>query len=224
MATLRWGALGFSVEALEAPVARRIKHAVRVDPRLALLSALAHAFLPRLPSEALVISVCSASEFDAAALASVVVTESVLGLRLARRKTDGRPATWWHRRWCASSQISCPVHASGQRLASGARGRLLFSGTSSAAATEGLRDALSKAGVRGARARASRAMRRGHAWGLLVGDATIGEIKRAGGWKSSAFLRYLPADELECIAALEARGVLAPQFEGSADQRPPEPS
>lgn len=242
-------AFGFTVEALEASYVKRIKHAVakrtsfvprpktfvrrdfieriltlasegRVGRRFALLYALAYIFLLRLPSEALIISVSSSGDFDAAAPASVVVTESALGLRLARRKNAERPTTWWRRCWCASSRISCPVHAIGACLASGARDRPLFAGITSAAATEGLRDALSKAGVVNANAYTTHAMRRGHAWDLLVGGSTVGEIKRAGGWKSAAFLRYLPADELECIAALEAHGALAPLLEEGADQRP----
>ena len=242
-------AFGFTVAALEASFVKRIKHAVakrtsfvprpksfvrrdfieriltlasegRVGRRLALLFALAYIFLLRLPSEALIISVSSSGAFDVAAPASVVVTESALGLRLARRKNAERPTTWWRRCWCASSRISCPVHAIGPCLASGDRDRPLFAGITSAAATEGLRDALSKAGVVNANAYTTHAMRRGHAWDLLVGGSTVGEIKRAGGWKSGAFLRYLPADELECIAALEAHGALAPLLEESAGQRP----
>ena len=242
-------AFGFTVAALEASFVKRIKHAVakrtsfvprpksfvrrdfieriltlasegRVGRRLALLFALAYIFLLRLPSEALIISVSSSGAFDVAAPASVVVTESALGLRLARRKNAERPTTWWRRCWCASSRISCPVHAIGPCLASGDRDRPLFAGITSAAATEGLRDALSKAGVVNAYAYTTHAMRRGHAWDLLVGGSTVGEIKRAGGWKSGAFLRYLPADELECIAALEAHGALAPLLEESAGQRP----
>ncbi|CAK0903913.1 unnamed protein product, partial [Prorocentrum cordatum] len=193
-------AFGFAAEALEESVVKRIKHAVakrtsfvprpktfvlrgliervltlategRVGRRLALLFALAYKFLLRLPSEALIISVSSCGAFDAAAPASVVVAGAALSLWLARRKNKGRPATWWRRCWCASLRISCPVHASGPCLASGARDCPLSAGIASAAATEV-----------NANVYATRAMRRGHAWDLLVGGSTVGEIKRAGGW------------------------------------------
>ena len=47
-------------------------------------------------------------------------------------------------------------------------------------------------------------LRRGHARDMVQSGARLGEILRAGEWRSAAFLSYLDKDELECNATLEA--------------------
>ena len=47
-------------------------------------------------------------------------------------------------------------------------------------------------------------LRRGHALDLLRAGANLGEILRAGQWRSPAFLQYLDLEELERDAVLEA--------------------
>ena len=47
-------------------------------------------------------------------------------------------------------------------------------------------------------------LRRGHAQDLLESGATLGEILRAGQWRSPAFLKYLDLESLEQDAVVEA--------------------
>ena len=68
----------------------------------------------------------------------------------------------------------------------------------------GLRDALRSLGVPNAAAYRSHDLRRGHAEDLRLGGATLGEILRAGDWRSPAFLAYLDAEQLERDRTVEA--------------------
>ena len=47
-------------------------------------------------------------------------------------------------------------------------------------------------------------LRRGHAEDLRLNGATLGEILRAGDWRSPAFLQYLDTEQLEHDRTAEA--------------------
>ena len=59
-------------------------------------------------------------------------------------------------------------------------------------------------GVPKARLYRTHDIRRGHARDMQARGATLGEILRAGGWRSAGFLAYLDLVELEAEAVLEA--------------------
>ena len=67
-----------------------------------------------------------------------------------------------------------------------------------------LRAMLVEVGVPDANEYRSHDMRRGHAEDLRLGGATLGQILRAGDWRSPAFLQYLDAEQLELDRTVEA--------------------
>ena len=67
-----------------------------------------------------------------------------------------------------------------------------------------LRRCLQELQVPGAMAYRTHDFRRGHAEDLRISGAGLGEILRAGDWKSPAFLQYLDREQLERDRVLEA--------------------
>ena len=67
-----------------------------------------------------------------------------------------------------------------------------------------LRRLLAEAGVPEADKYTSHDLRRGHADDMRRGGATLGEILRAGDWRSPAFLAYLEKEQLEFDRVCEA--------------------
>ena len=84
------------------------------------------------------------------------------------------------------------------RLASGADPLApLFPTFSSRRFAESLRVASAALGVPDA---TWHALRRGHASDLIASGAPLAQVLVQGGWRSSAFLRYIVRSEGECVA------------------------
>ena len=181
---------------------------------VAMLMCFGYSFLLRLPSEGL------PAFFDGAAFneshhASVCLTAEAIGLRLKRRKNSERPVTIWRKCWCHSlaGKHTCPVHVLGRFFADAGIGVKAFAGFSPAGALSAIRSAVGAVGVDRPGEFDTRSLRRGHALDLVESGANLAQILSAGGWRSAAFIAYLPVEELEREAVLEARDDCSSQSE-----------
>ena len=151
---------------------------------------LAYSFLLRVPSEALPIVIGSESDLRVKPKSVeplLVVTESELVLRLAKRKNCKDVSTLRRTCLCKNSKSMCCFHVVGQLVKELPVGTKLFDGLSRATALSNLRRRLTKVGVENPEAYRLHDMRRGHAQDLVIRGASLSTILRAGGWKSSAF-------------------------------------
>ena len=96
------------------------------------------------------------------------------------------------------------MHVVGKFFASLKHGEKPFAHMSPASVIRDLRSMLSEIGVRDATAYITHDLRRGHAEDLRLRGATLGEILRAGDWRSPAFLHYLNIAQLESDRTAEA--------------------
>ena len=100
---------------------------------------------------------------------------------------------------------TCPVHVLGEYFASAGVGTKAFANFSPADAVAAVRIAVRAVGAERPEEFDTKALRRGHALDLVERGASLAEILRAGGWRSAAFIEYLPVESLERDATLEAR-------------------
>ena len=132
------------------------------------------------------------------------VDEGSLSLRLKRRKNKIGGSVLTRKCWCKVCSLTCPVHVLGpffRMCEPGSHPFVIHDGHSALAA---LRGWLRVMGVADANKFRTHDLRRGHARDMLHAGARLGEILRAGEWRSAAFLTYLDREELECDATLEA--------------------
>ena len=192
------------VRVVGASLSGAMSASVRRD--VAMLMCFGYAFLLRLPSEGLP-AVFDGAVFNAQHRASVCLSAEALGLRLQRRKNSGLPVTIWRKCWCHTEggTCTCPVHVLGAFFVSAGVGKQAFAAFSPADAVAAVRNAVRAVGAERPEEFDAKALRRGHALDLVERGAGLSEILRAGGWRSAAFIEYLPADSLERDAVLEAR-------------------
>ena len=144
-------------------------------------------FLLRVPSEAL--PICIGGVGEAVEQQSVVlVNESEVVLRLARRKNMPGGSTITRRCWCKDCALTCPVHVLGAFFKSCEPGSQPFVAIAAHQARSFLKTWLFGLGVADAHLYRPHDLRRGHARDLQVGGSTLVEILNAGQWRSPAFL------------------------------------
>ena len=106
--------------------------------------------------------------------------------------------------WCESEPDTCPVHVLWPFFRDSPEGEQVFGIFSSAEALRHLRYMLARLAVPDAVKHRTHDLRRGHARDLVLNGRGLGEILRAGQWRSPAFLQYLDLEELERDAVVEA--------------------
>ena len=122
---------------------------------------------------------------------------SVLCLRLRRRKN--RPSGSMLRRPCSCSTTGpgqCVVHRAAGLLQRKSRGQRLWAVTEATALSH-VRRLLSQLGIGDACRYTLKAFRAGRATALAVAGCSIGDILRAGEWRSAAFLCYINEDDVD---------------------------
>ena len=153
---------------------RRIVSAAREDASLwvtAMWSLTAYAFLLRVPSERLPISIGIGDIMYGQAQhrqAIVHVLEDEIVLCLKRRKNKPLGSRLCARCWCSQCKDTCPVHVLGPWLASLAAEEQPFAAISPAKALQDLRRVLSCLGIADAALFRTHDLRRGHAQDLLL--------------------------------------------------------
>ena len=160
-----------------------------------------YAFLLRVPSEAIPICAHSTSIRNAPVM---IVSGQELILSLPKRKNRRTPSVLRRRCWCQQCEATCPVHVLGPYFKALAPGVQPFVEFSPSTALRELRALLEHLRVPNASAYRTHDLRRGHAEDLRINGATLGEILRAGDWKSTAFLMYLDQSQLELDRTVEA--------------------
>jgi hypothetical protein len=197
------------------------KHELR---ELVMLFLAAYVFLLRVPSEALPMAAGGGAGKKVTPIFKVHVDRNTVELWLPKRKNRRTPSSQFrlfvapflhglfvaiacvsHRPcWCKKCPVTCPVHVLGAYMAGLPVGTQPFVGITPAAANKGLRSLLLCLDVPRAADYRCHDLRRGHAEDLRRGGATLGEILRAGDWRSPAFLQYLSAEQLEMDRVVEA--------------------
>ena len=174
-----------------------------------LLYCLAYAFMLRVPSELLPLSVdCNGmTERDEASKvhASIQTGAGTVRIHLASRKNAQWGATLTRHCWCARSKLTCPVHTVLELCGEMADGWAIFRGLTASAATKTLRRHLQSVGFTKVEEVTLHAFRRGHAQDMADSGSPLAEILGAGGWTSVAFAEYLQAHEIETKAVLETQ-------------------
>ena len=178
-----------------------MSNATQQHVRLVSLCMTSYAFLLRVPSEAIPICAHSASNFNAPVM---TVSEHELVLSLPKRKNRRTPSVLRRRCWCQQCEATCPVHVLGPYFRALAPGEQPFVKFKPSSALRELRALLEHLQVPDAHAYRTHDLRRGHAEDLRINGATLGEILRAGDWKSPAFLMYLDQSQLELDRTVEA--------------------
>ena len=173
---------------------------------IAMLFLSAYVFLLRVPSECLPIKTFAGppKAGEAMGQASVWIESDRLVLRLGRRKNKPGGSLLFRECWCASCEQTCPVHVLGAYFTSLPIGSSPFACTSPGGALELLRRMLTSLQVPDAKHYRTHDLRRGHAEDMRCAGASLGQILKAGEWRSPAFLAYLDTQELECAAVIEA--------------------
>ena len=159
-----------------------------------MLYLLSYAFLLRVPSEALPVTLGCKGEKATGKLAVGVHSDlsmsgSRVRLQLARRKHKPHGSAVMHRScWCDSCKITCPVHNLAPLLRHpDAVGRQPFLHISPSRVNQELRRRLLILGIDHAPEYDTRCFRRGHAEDLAHGFSRLHEIQEAGQWSSSRF-------------------------------------
>ena len=166
-----------------------------------MLCLFSYAFLLRVPSEAIPTCAHQAAGHDAPVVA---VRQDALMLTLPKRKNKRFPSTLKRACWCRQCPDTCPVHVVGRFFNELGPGVRPFMALRADGALRELRALLGSLSVVDAGCYRTHDLRRGHAEDLRLGGATLGEILRAGDWKSPAFLAYLDKDQLEMDRTVEA--------------------
>ena len=163
-----------------------------------------YVFMLRMPSECLPIRVSTGKQDEQVHQAVISISANELTLRLKRRKNKEGGSVLMRKCWCNSCKITCPVHVLGPFLLACGPGAQPFAMHDARSALQTLRGWLRVLKIEQAANYRTHDLRRGHARDMVQSGARLGEILRAGEWRSAAFLSYLDKDELECNATLEA--------------------
>jgi len=190
----------------------RLMRAARADGCLAeaMLYCMAYAFLLRVPSEGLPVSI-GALEGDRSAegrpRAALFRQGDAIVLELSRRKNRPFGSTLKRECWCSRCEDTCPVHQLSKWIADKSLRSLPFESFTSSGVNVVLRHWLRSLGVENANEYSSKCFRRGHAQDLLEGRSHTAKILSAGEWRSHASKSYVEdADALEerCVAETAA--------------------
>ena len=168
----------------------------------AILYLVSHCCLLRVRSEALPIVLGDTSMLGrplAGLPALLIVGESEVVLRLARRKNRTEETVITRECVCARSRSMCCVHVLGELTKSIPTGSQLFAGYTGSQALAALRSRLRKIGVADADAYRLHDFRRGHAQDLATRGRSLSTILKAGDWRSSAFTAYLDTADIEVL-------------------------
>ena len=178
------------------------------DEASCMLYRMAYTFLLRVPSEGLPVMAAGAEALGRPLApgqhSALVPLEDRLVLVLARRKNRPHGSSLVRECTCAAARKLCPVHRLGawlQRCRPGARP---FAHISPGWATAELRRRLRALRVPQAELHSLHGFRRGRARDILRANGRLIDVLRAGEWASSAFAKYLDAEEVEAGAEVEA--------------------
>jgi hypothetical protein len=169
---------------------------------MAMLFLASYIFMLRVPSEALPMAAHGAGGKRCVPIFRL--HGDMVELWHPKRKNRLHPSSSYRPCWCKKCPITCPVHILGAFMAELPVGTQPFVRISPAQANSGLKRMLQALDVPHAEEFITHDMRRGHAEDLRRGGATLGEILRAGDWKSPAFLHYLDAEQLDMDRIVEA--------------------
>ena len=170
---------------------------------------LAYAFMLRVPSELLPLSIdckgLTEREEASKVHSSMQTGAGTVRIHLASRKNAQWGQSISRNCWCATSKLTCPVHTVMELCGGMDDGWAIFKGLTPCAATKTLRKHLQCIGLAKVEEVTLHAFRRGHAQDMADGGSALTEILRAGGWRSVAFAEYLQTHELETKAVLETQ-------------------
>ena len=153
------------------------------------MMALARQFLLRVPSEGIPLQWNGAHS-------SVSLTGGVCQITLRSRKNSRIPVTMVRDCCCYSaSPRLCSLHWLMRLKKDGMDGRVF--NVSKDAFARYIKRAAAAVGVESAERTGTHAFRRGMAQDLLESKGSLSEVLRAGGWSSSAYLRYLRTAQLD---------------------------
>ena len=170
--------------------------------RLFLMS---YAFLLRLPSEALPMTVAGGvMQAQAKSVVSIDWEKGQLVLELRRRKNKESGSRLVRTCWCKECPNTCPVHVLGKFVANAEPGAALFAGITPASAIHALRSMLAALDVKQSELYRTHDLRRGHALDLQCSGAPLWQILDAGEWSSPAFLKYLDLHRLDTELVVQA--------------------
>ena len=171
---------------------------------LVMLCGMSYAFLLRVPSEGLPVAAHGSTN---ARLPVFSIRGDTAQLYLPKRKNRSSPSTLYRKCWCKKCPMTCPVHIVGKYFMKLKWGTQPFQRMRPDTVMRDLRRLLMQLHVPEAVEYRTHDLRRGHAEDLRQGGSTLGEILRAGDWKSPAFLQYLDQDQLERDRTAEAHMV-----------------
>ena len=191
----------------------------------ALLYIVAYAFLLRVPSEGLPLTVGAYKGpedlLENWVHSSLSIKRNRIALKLARRKNKPHGAYLERACWCDECADTCPLHKLAPFLSNaGSVGRQPFAHMTPRLVTERLRARLGKLNIANPNAYRLHDFRRGHARDLQAKGANLREIlnagvrsviskcfarvfNAAGQWSSAAFMKYLDQGDLETNAVIE---------------------
>ena len=173
-----------------------------------MLYLLAYAFMLRVPSEALPVLTGDVGEQDlpvpAGVHSRIGLRRGELVLQLARRKNRPHGSVLVRGCWCSRSTTTCPVHVLAPWLNELPVGCKPFRHLTARAARTCLKLKLAALGIPHAEHFWLHDFRRGHTQDMLDRGANLGEILRAGEWRTPAFLCYLDLQKLDRAAVMEA--------------------
>ena len=209
-----------TVKAVEAPPRERnyIRHSTLAklvalakhegDAASQLLYIAAYGFMLRVPSEALQMTMAKVTnvlgELEEGDHSALYEKDGKMVLHLRKRKNLPHGSVIVRECWCKADSATCPVHAISRLVTGMAEGHQPLIKITAAMARLELRRRLSVLGVDNAWAYNTHDFRRGHAFDLQRGGASLCTILAAGQWKSASFATYLHLSKLEAGAVLEA--------------------
>ena len=174
-----------------------------------LLYILSYAFLLRVPSEGLPVTIEASDEsckpLKQNVTSRLTTCSDKVMLRLRRRKNRPTGSVMTRQCWCGQSEISCPVHAIRSIIDMMPGGYQPFKHINGQDVLILLRKRLGTLGVPHAQTYETKDFRRGHARDLIERPGgCLKEVMQMGQWKSSALLAYLDPSEVEEKAVVEA--------------------
>ena len=179
--------------------------ALRMTAMLCLIS---YVFLLRVPSECIPLVFNALGEGQQQLpLLWMNEVEGVLTLWLPRRKNKRQPSTMLRSCWCHECKETCLVHVIGAFVKGYSAGTRPFASFNIGSVLKTLRDMLMELQIPEANKYRTHDFRRGHAEDMRRNGATLGEILRAGDWRSPAFLFYLDKIQLDHDRTVEAHAL-----------------
>ena len=182
------------------------------DTASSLLYVLAYAFLLRVPSELLPVTlgfngVIAPDKLPVGVHSCLSIENNCVRLQLARRKHKPHGSTMRRGCWCKSCEHTCPVHVLGPLLRRPeGGGRTPFAFLTPERVNMDLRRRLLQLGIKDSAEYDTRCFRRGHAEDLAHNSSRLHEILAAGEWSSSRFQEYLNMEVLEDAVVMKAHG------------------